>query len=54
MGDTVKTTISMSKKDIETLRKLAKEEQRDFSKQIVFMMNEYIKIKAKWEKLKNE
>ena len=50
----IRIGVSMDKKDYEQLKKISDSEHRPISNQLVFMMKEYIKIKAKWEKLKNE
>jgi len=39
----MRTMISIDKKDLERLKKLAESERRKVSQQIVFMMDEYIK-----------
>jgi len=42
--DTKQKTIRMENELIEKIEKLAKENERDFSKQLKFMLKEYIRI----------
>ena len=45
MKDMARMTISLSKKEMEKLKKLSQEEHRPYSNQIVHMMEFYIKNK---------